>query len=92
MVSDRVSSSKVKYLQYVLDDEVDEEIIILLFIKISKNIFSYSVTQNGKSSAYTMQFNASEIPDWVLHFSNILNEVDSQLFEKLTTEFLKGEG
>ena len=92
MVSDRVSSSKVKYLQYVLDYEVDEEIIILLFIKISKNIFSYSVTQHGKSSAYTMQFNVSEIPDWVLHFSNILNEVDSQLFEKLTTEFLKGEG
>ena len=34
----------------------------------------------------------SEAPEWVLQYRNIWNEVELQLFEKLTTEPLKGEG
>ena len=38
-----------------------------------------------------MLFNVSEVPEWVLRYRNIWNEVESQLFEKLTTESVKGE-
>ena len=39
-----------------------------------------------------MSFNVSETPEWVLQYRNIWNGVESQLFEKLTTEPIKGEG
>ena len=39
-----------------------------------------------------MSFNVSEVPEWVLQYRNIWNEVESQLFEKLATEPMKGEG
>ena len=45
-----------------------------------------------KNSDYTMSFNVSEAQEWVLRYRNIWNEVESQLFEKLTTEPIKGEG
>lgn len=37
-----------------------------------------------------MLFNVSEVPQWVLQYRNIWNEVESQLFGKLTTELIKG--
>ena len=57
-----------------------------------KNIFSYEVSQYDKNSSYTMSFNVSEAPEWVLQYRNIWNEVVSQLFKKLATEPIKGEG
>ena len=39
-----------------------------------------------------MSFNVSEAPEWVLQYRNIWNEVESQLFEKLATELIKGDG
>ena len=39
-----------------------------------------------------MPFNVSEAREWVLQYRNICNEVKSQLFEKLSTEPIKGEG
>ena len=39
-----------------------------------------------------LSFNVSEAPEWVLKYINIWKEVESQLFEKLTTEPIKGEG
>ena len=39
-----------------------------------------------------MSFNLSEPKKWVSQYKNIWNEVESQLFEKLTTGSIKGEG
>ena len=37
-----------------------------------------------------MSFNVSEEKEWMLQYRNIWNEVESQLFEKLATEPIKG--
>ena len=39
-----------------------------------------------------MSFNVSEAMEWVSQYKNIWNEVESQLFEKLATGPIKGEG
>ena len=39
-----------------------------------------------------MSFHVSKAPEWVLKYINIWNEVESQLFEKLVTGPIKGEG
>ena len=39
-----------------------------------------------------MTFNVFEVQEWVLHYTNIWNQVESQLFEKLTTKLIKEEG
>ena len=49
------------------------------------------MSQYNKNSAYTMSFNVSEALEWVLQYKKISNEVESQLFEKLTTKPIKGE-
>ena len=38
-----------------------------------------------------MSFNISEEEEWVLQYRNISNKVESQLFEKLATELIKGK-
>ena len=43
-----------------------------------------------RNTTRTLSFNVSEVPEWVLHYRNIWNGVESQLFEKLTTEPIKG--
>ena len=43
-------------------------------------------------TAYTMSFNVFEAKEWVSQYKNTWNEVESQLFEKLATELIKGEG
>lgn len=39
-----------------------------------------------------MSFNVSEVQEWVLYYRNIQNEVEFQLFEKLTAEPVKEDG
>ena len=85
-------SNNGKDWRYTVGYQVDGETIIPLFIKTPKNIFSYGVSQYDKNSAYSMSFNVSEAPEWVLQYRNIWNEVESQLFEKLATGPIKGEG
>ena len=63
-----------------------------LFIKTPKNVFRYFVTQYDKNSAYTMSFNVSEATEWASQYKNIQNKVESQLFEKMTTGPIEGEG
>ena len=58
----------------------------------TKNIFSYDMSQYEKNSAYTMSFNVFEVPEWVLQYRNIWNEVELQLLEKPPTDITKGEG
>ena len=61
-----------------------------LFIKTPKNIFSYGVSQYDKNSAYTMSFNVFKEKEWMSQYKKIWTEVESQLFEKLATEPIKG--
>ena len=54
-------------------------------------MFSYGVSQYDKNSAYPISFNVSEKKEWVSQYKKIWNEVESQLFEKLATEPIKGK-
>ena len=56
VLSDKVPSNNGKDWRYVVGYQVDGETIILLFIKMSKDIFSYGVSQYNKNSAYIMSF------------------------------------
>ena len=91
VVSDKVRYNNGKDCCYIVSYQTNEA-LIPLFIKTPANIFSYGVSQYDKNSAYTMSFNVSEEKEWVLQYRNIWNEVESQLFEKLATEPIKGEG
>ena len=91
VVSDKVPCNDGKDCRYIVGYQV-KEALIPLFIKTPKNIFSYGVSQYDKNSAHTMSFNVFEATEWVLEFKKIWNEVESQLFEKFTTEPINGEG
>ena len=90
VISDKVSCNNGKDCRYIVGYQVDGA-LIPLFIKTPKNIFSYGVSQYDKNSAYTMSFNVSEEKEWVSQYKKIWNEVESQLFEKLATEPIKGK-
>ena len=45
-----------------------------------KHIQLWRVTQYNNNSTYTMLLNVSEVPEWVLQYRNIWNEVESKLF------------
>ena len=77
--------------RYIIGYQVDGE-VIPLFIKTPKNIFSFGVSQYDKKSARRKLFNVSEEKEWVSQYKRIWNEVESQLFEKLATESIKGDG
>ena len=91
VVSDKVPCNNGKDYRYIVGYQADG-VTIPLFIKTPKNVFSYDVSQYNKNSAYTMSFNVSEEKEWVSQYKKIWNEVESQLFEKLATELIKGEG
>ena len=91
VVSDKVPCNNGKDCCYIVGYQVDEA-LIPLSIKTSKNIFSYGVSQHDKNSAYAMSFNVFEAREWVLQCNKIWNEVELQLFEKLATGQIKGEG
>ena len=90
VVSDKASCNNRTDYRYIVGYQADGA-LIPLFIKTPKNIFSYGVSQYDKNSAYTMSFNVSEEKEWVSQYKKIWNEVESQLFEKLATEPIKGK-
>ena len=90
VVSDKMSCNNEKDGHYIVGYQVDE-VLIPLFIKTPKNIFSYGVSQCDKNSAYTMSFSVFEASEGVLQYNKIWNEVESQLLQKLTTGPIKGE-
>ena len=57
-----------------------------------KNIFSYGMSKQDKKSVYIKSVNVSGAKQWVSQYKRIWNEVESQLFEKLATGLIKGEG
>ena len=91
VVSDKVSCNNGKDSRYILGYQADGA-LIPLFNKTPEGILSYGVSQYDKNSAYTMSFNVSEEKAWVAQYENILNEVESELFEKLATGPIKVEG
>ena len=91
MASNKVSCNNRKDCHYIVGYQVDGA-LIPLFIKTPKNIFSYGVSQYDKYSTYAMSFNVSDSKEWVSHYKKIWNEVEPQLFEKLSTESIKGGG
>ena len=86
VVSEKVPFNIEKDHRYIIGYKVNEEAIIPLFIKTRKNIFQYCVSQYDKNSPYKMTFNVSEEKEWSSQCKKIWNEVESQLFEKLTRE------
>ena len=91
VVSDKVSCNNGNDCRYIVGYQVNDG-LVPLFIKTPKNIFSYGVSQYDKNSAYTMSFNVSEEKGWVSQYKKIWNEIESQLFEKISTEPTKKEG
>ena len=63
VVSDKVPCNNGKDCRYTVGNQLDEA-LIPLFIKTTKNIFSYGVLQYDKNSVYTMSFNVSEEKEW----------------------------
>ena len=90
VISDKVSCNNGKDCRYIVGYQVDGA-LIPLFIKTPKNVFSYGVSQYDKNSAYTMSFNVSKEKEWISQYKKIWIEVESQLFEKLATEPIKGK-
>ena len=92
VISDKVLRNNGKDCCSIVGYQVDRRTLKPLFIKTPKNIFSSGVSQYDKNSAYTISFNVSEEKEWVPQYKKILNDVESQLFEKMTTEIIKSEG
>ena len=90
VISHKVPCNNGKDCRYIVAYQLHEA-LIPLFIKTTKNIFSYGVSQYDKNSAYTMSFNVSEEKEWMSQYKKIWNEVESQLFEKMATEPIKME-
>ena len=90
VISHKVPCNNGKDCRYIVAYQLDEA-LIPLFIQTTKNIFSYGVSQYDKNSAYTISFNVSEEKGWVIQCKKIWNKVESQLFEKMATEPIKGE-
>ena len=90
VISDKVPCNNGKDCRYIVRYQADE-VTLPLSIKTPKNIFSYGVSQYDKNSAYTISFNVSEEKEWASRYKIIWNEVESQLFEKMATEPIKGE-
>ena len=89
VIFDKVPYSNGKDCHYIVGYQSDK-MVVPLFIKMPKNIFSYGVSQYDKNSAYTMSFNVSVKEAWKTQYKKIWNEVESQFFEKMATEPTKG--
>ena len=90
VISDKVPCNNGKGCRYIVGYQVDGA-LVPLFIKMPKNMFSHGVSQYDKKPAYTMSFNVFEEKEWTSQYKKILNEVKSELFEKLATEPIKGK-
>ena len=59
VISDKLPCNNGKDCRYIVGHQADGA-LIPLFIKTTKNIFSYGVSQYDKNSACKMSFNVSE--------------------------------
>ena len=56
--------------RYIVGYQIDG-VLIPLFIKTPKNVFSHVVTKYDKNSAYTISLNISEEKQWVSQYKKI---------------------
>ena len=91
VVADKIPCNNEKDCRYIVGYQVDGA-LMPLFTKTSKNVFSYAVSQYDKNSAYTMSFNVFDEEARRDQNEKIWNDVESQLFEKMTAEPIKREG
>ena len=82
VVSDIVSCNNGKDYHYIIGYQANET-LIPLFIKTSKDIFSYGVLQYDKNSASTMSFNVSEEMAWKAQYKKIWNEIESVIWKNV---------
>ena len=85
VLSDKVSCNYGKDCRYIVGYQVND--ITPLFIKTSKNIFSYDVSQCDKDCACTMSFNVSEAAEWVSR-SYLKNWQQNRYKEKANTSMI----
>ena len=90
VISDKVPCNNGKDCRYIVGYQVDA-VLIPLFIKTPKNVYSHGVSQYDKNPVYTMSFDVSEEKEWTSQYKKIWNEIESKLFEKLATEPIKGK-
>ena len=64
-ITDKVPCNNGKDCRYIVGYQV-YGVLIPLFIKAPKNVFSYGVLQYDKNSACTMSFNVFGEKEWVL--------------------------
>ena len=76
-VSENVTCNKGKDHRYIIGYKVKKETITPLFIKTSKNIFIYGVSQYDKNSAQKMVFKVSKEKQWSSPYKKIWNKVES---------------
>ena len=84
VVSDRMLYNNRKQCRDIEGYQVDGKTIIPLFFKTTNNIVNYDVSHCDKNSVYKMSFIFSEVPECVLHYWNIWNEVNSQFESRVT--------
>ena len=75
VISEKVSCNNGKDCRYIVGYQVDG-VLMSLYSKTPKNVFSYVVSQYDKNSAYTMSFNVSEEKEWTSQYKKIWNEVN----------------
>ena len=63
-----------------------------LYRDTNKTYLAAAYFNTTRNPAYKISINVSEIPELILYYPNIRNEVELQFFEKLITKSLKGEG
>ena len=73
VLSDKVPCNNGKDCCYIVGYEDNRALMISLFIKTPKNIFSYCASQYNKNSAYIMSFNISEAKEWVSQYEKTVN-------------------
>ena len=76
VISDKVSCNSGKDCRYIVAYQVNE-VLIPLFIKTPKNIFSYGVSQYDTNSAYIMSFNVYEEEVRKAQYKKIWDEIES---------------
>ena len=76
VISGKVPCNNGNDCRYIVGYQVDG-VLIPLFIRTPKNVFSHGVSQYDKNSAYTMSFNVSEEKECASQSKKIWNEVES---------------
>ena len=91
LVSDKVSCNNGKDCRYIVGYQVDEA-LIALFISTPKIYLVMACHNTIKTLPIKCYLLSLRKKAGLAQYEKIWNKVESQLFEKLATETVKGEG